>query len=110
MTNLAGNLPAILPINAPPMTIAPPSSTSLSPPSRGGSSPPEELEYRSTQAWSARGVRIICDGTDILGDFSSGIHGSVAIRPSDLLGDAPAVRARGLAVMGGVSVATRARG
>lgn len=54
--------------------------------------------------------RMICDGTGILGDFSSGIHGSVTIRPSDPLGDAPAVRARGLAVMGGVSVATRARG
>lgn len=56
------------------------------------------------------GVRVICDGMGLLGGFGSETHKSVTIHPSDLPGDAPLVRVRGLAVMGGVSVVTRARG
>lgn len=56
------------------------------------------------------GVRVICDGMGLLGGFGSETHKSVTIHPSDLPGDAPVVRVRGLAVMGGVSVVTRARG
>lgn len=56
------------------------------------------------------GVRVICDGMGLLGGFGSETHKSVTIHPSNLPGNAPVVRVRGLAVMGGVAVVTRARG
>lgn len=55
------------------------------------------------------GVRVICDGIGLMGGFGATVHKEARIRPSSLPADAPVVRVKGLAVMGGVGVTTKPR-
>lgn len=55
------------------------------------------------------GVQVICDGIGLMGGFGATAHKEARIRPSSLPADAPVVRVKGLAVMGGVGVTTKPR-
>lgn len=55
------------------------------------------------------GVQVICDGMGLMGGFGATVDQQATIRPSSLPADAPVVRVRGLAIMGGVTITTKAR-
>lgn len=55
-------------------------------------------------------VHIISDGVGIMGGFGVSDHESVTLRREDIPADAPVIRFRGLALMGGVGVTRKARG
>lgn len=55
-------------------------------------------------------VRIICDGVGIMGGFGVSDDKSVTLAREDIPLDAPVIRLRGLALMGGVEVTRKARG
>ncbi|MFP7364848.1 DUF1707 domain-containing protein [Corynebacterium callunae] len=55
------------------------------------------------------GVRVICNGLGLMGGFGSTVDKSAIIQPGNLPADAPVVTVSGLALMGGVTVITKAR-
>ena len=55
-------------------------------------------------------VRVIDDGIGIMGGFGKEDHTSCTVSVADLPADAPVVRVRGFARMGGVGIIRAARG
>ena len=54
-------------------------------------------------------VRVICDGVGIMGGFGVSDDKSITLRREDIPADAPVIRFRGAAIMGGVGVVRKAR-
>lgn len=55
------------------------------------------------------GVRIECSGIGIMGGYEVNVHKTAVVSPSELPADAPVVRVRGIALMGGVDVIVKPR-
>ncbi|MDO5670981.1 MAG: DUF1707 domain-containing protein [Corynebacterium sp.] len=55
-------------------------------------------------------VRVVSDGIGIMGGFGISDDESVTLRREDIPADAPVIRFRGIALMGGVGVTRKARG
>ena len=55
-------------------------------------------------------VRVIDDGVGIMGGFGMEDHPSCTLSVAQLPADAPVIRVRGLALMGGVGITRAARG
>ena len=55
-------------------------------------------------------VRVIDDGIGIMGGFGIEDHPSCTVSVAQLPADAPVIRVRGLALMGGVGITRAARG
>ncbi|WP_027019147.1 DUF1707 SHOCT-like domain-containing protein [Corynebacterium sputi] len=55
------------------------------------------------------GVRVECNGLGLMGGYAVNVDKSASVSPTDLPPDAPVVRVRGVALMGGVEVRVKPR-